>query len=93
MRVIMAEFKEESEESVRVMRQHREISDFLKKRLPKMSETPGPEAQEEIKTFASSLRKHHEKEEKIPFPLAIRAHQRAKARKEKLSVSIKDGFD
>lgn len=75
MRVIMWEFKKESEESISIMRYHREISAFLKQRLLKLPELHGNAALREIQIFVNDLRRHHAEEEKATFPLALKADE------------------
>jgi SMC interacting uncharacterized protein involved in chromosome segregation len=75
MRVIMWEFKKESEQSISVMRYHREISDFLKHKLQKLSQLPDAVALREVQIFINDVRKHHAEEEKVAFPLALKADE------------------
>ena len=60
----------ESEESVRVLQEHRNIVHFFNNMLPKL-QSGGPEsAMLQLKEFLSFLEKHHEKEQMVVFPLA-----------------------
>jgi hemerythrin-like domain-containing protein len=71
MRVIMKNAKSESEESVRIMQEHRWVSEFLERRLNDLHEIPPAQAQAEIHKFLSDLRKHFQEEENMVFPLAL----------------------
>ena len=73
MRVIMWEYKDDSEASVSIMRYHREILAFLKHRLPVLLQMPDRVARREILVFVNDVRKHHKEEEKVVFPLALKA--------------------
>lgn len=73
MRVIMWEFKQQSDESVSIMRYHRDIADFFKYRHPKLSGLPEQVARREMRIFVDELKKHHAEEEKTVFPLALKA--------------------
>ena len=73
MRPIMWEFKEKSEESIIILRYHRELVDFLEHRLPKLTSLPENVARREVGIFVKELRKHHEEEEETLFPLALKA--------------------
>lgn len=73
MRVIMKDAKSESKESVRIMQEHRWVSEFLERRLDALQGIPPREAQAEIHKFLSDLLEHFREEESIVFPLAIKA--------------------
>lgn len=51
MRVIMWEYRQQSEQSVSTMRQHVDIADFLKRRLPNLTTLPDPVARREDPNF------------------------------------------
>ena len=74
MRPIMWEFKEKSEESIIILRYHREIVDFLERRLPNLAALPEKVARREVGIFVKALRKHHREEEQTLFPLAAKAN-------------------
>jgi hypothetical protein len=74
MRPIMWEFKEKSEESIIILRYHRELEDFFEHRLPKLTSLPENVARREVGIFVKELRKHHQEEEKTLFPLALKAN-------------------
>lgn len=74
MRPIMWEFKDKSEESIIILRYHREIVDFLERRLPNLARLPEQVARREVGIFVKELRKHHQEEEKTLFPLALKAN-------------------
>lgn len=73
MRPIMWEFKDESEESIIILRHHREIVDFLERRLPNLTTLPEKVARREVGIFVKEFREHHRAEEKTVFPLALKA--------------------
>jgi hemerythrin len=70
MRVIMEKAKDQSEQSIKVMQEHRWIMDFLNKRIPQLEKSQ--EDGVEIKRFVDNLTKHFIEEEEIVFPLALR---------------------
>jgi hypothetical protein len=74
MRPIMWELKDKSEESIIILRYHREIVEFLERRLPKLATLPEHLARREVGIFVKELRKHHQEEEKTLFPLALKAN-------------------
>jgi hypothetical protein len=74
MRPIMWEFKDKSEESIIILRYHRELVDFLEHKLPKLTSLPEHVARREVRIFVGELRKHHQEEEKTLFPLALKAN-------------------
>ena len=73
MRPIMWEFKDKSEESIIILRYHRDLVDFLEHRLPNLTSLPDRVARREVGIFVKELRKHHLEEEKTLFPLALKA--------------------
>jgi iron-sulfur cluster repair protein YtfE (RIC family) len=80
MRPIMWESKSKSEESIIVLRYHRELVDFLDHRLPNLEALPERVARREVGIFAKELRKHHQEEEKTVFPLALKSNSRYEKR-------------
>ena len=80
MRPIMWEYKDKAEESIVVLRHHREVVDFLDHRLPKLTTLPEQVARREVRIFAKELRRHHREEEETVFPLALRASSRYEKR-------------
>jgi len=73
MRPIMWEFKDKSEESIIILRYHKDLVDFLEHRLPNLSTLPDEVARREVGIFVKELRKHYVEEEKTLFPLALKA--------------------
>lgn len=90
MRVIMWEFKGESEKSISIMRYHREISAFLEHRLRMLSQLSDTVALREIQIFLNDVRKHHAEEEKDVFPLALKANGLHEKRT-RLERAVKEG--
>jgi hypothetical protein len=74
MRPIMWEFKDKSEDSIIILRYHREIVDFLERRLPNLATLPEHVARREVGIFVKGLKRHHQEEEKTLFPLALKAN-------------------
>jgi hemerythrin-like domain-containing protein len=74
MRPIMWEVKDKSEDSIIILRYHRELVDFLDHRLPRLTSLPDNVARREVGIFVKELRKHHQEEEKTLFPLALKAN-------------------
>jgi iron-sulfur cluster repair protein YtfE (RIC family) len=72
MRVIIQKAKEQSEQSIKVMQGHKEIIDFLEKRISQL-EGSSQDIAEEVNTFGDEMRKHFLEEEEIVFPLALKA--------------------
>jgi iron-sulfur cluster repair protein YtfE (RIC family) len=72
IQIIADNAKPELEESAEIMRYHRRIEEFLKDKLPHLSELPPSRAKEEVRDFTSELKKHQKEEEEISFPLALR---------------------
>jgi hemerythrin superfamily protein len=76
MRPIMWEYKDKAEDSIIVLRYHRELVDFLEHKLPNLATLPEQVARREVGIFVKELRKHHLEEEKILFPLALKANSK-----------------
>ena len=90
MRVIMQNAKDESSESIRIMQEHNWVLDFFKNKLTSIenrktstyleSQAEGEEEEYNIQTrnelneFVANLKSHFLEEEKIVFPLALRAN-------------------
>jgi hemerythrin superfamily protein len=74
MRPIMWELRDKSEESIIILRYHRELVDFLERKLPNLASLPEQVARREVGIFVKELRKHHQEEEKTLFPLALKAN-------------------
>jgi hypothetical protein len=70
MRVIMEKAKDQSEQSIKIMQEHRWIIEFLDKRIPQLEKSQ--EAGGEIKGFVDNLTKHFLEEEEIVFLLTLR---------------------
>ena len=68
-RVIVAESKNGENQSIFVLRDHRRITEFLQEKLPRLHELPVAKSRMEIREFVNELKRHHEAEEKIVFPL------------------------
>jgi iron-sulfur cluster repair protein YtfE (RIC family) len=60
----------ESEQSVKVMQEHKGILDVLEKKISQF-EGFSQEVTEEIKTFDDDMRRHFSEEEEIVFPLVL----------------------
>jgi len=76
IRVIADNSKDDLESSAEVMQYHRRIEEFLKDKLPHLSELSPSRAKQEIKDFVLELQKHHKEEEEVTFPVALRAAKR-----------------
>jgi iron-sulfur cluster repair protein YtfE (RIC family) len=76
MRPIMWEYKNKAEDSIIVLRYHRELVDFLEHKLPNLATLPEQVARREVGIFVKELRKHHQEEEKMLFPLALKANSK-----------------
>jgi hypothetical protein len=76
MRPIMWEFKDKAEDSIIVLRYHRELVDFLEHKLDSLATLPEQVARREVGIFVKELRKHHQEEEKTLFPLALKANSK-----------------
>ncbi|MDG6995429.1 MAG: hemerythrin domain-containing protein [Nitrososphaerota archaeon] len=68
-RVIVAESQKGENESIFVLRDHRRITEFLQEKLPHLHELPATKSRIEIREFVNELKRHHEAEERIVFPL------------------------
>jgi len=73
MRVVLKDAKSESADSVRIMQEHRWVSEFLERRLNDLPQVSSKEAGSEIEKFIVDLRHHFDEEEQIVFPLALKA--------------------
>lgn len=81
MRVIMQKAKEESVDSIKIMQEHNWVVDFLKHDFEKIYNSVHKQDQQqlqqiaknEINKFVINLRNHFLEEERIVFPLALRA--------------------
>jgi hemerythrin len=69
---IIMENAKESEQSVKVMQEHRGIIDLLEKKISQF-EASSQEIAQEIKKFGDDMRKHFSEEEEIVFPLVLKA--------------------
>lgn len=69
MRVVMQKNKSRNQRSVAIAREHRDIVDFLKHRLPALGKSP-EEAGPRIMEFVKAMRNHLAEEEAVEFPLA-----------------------
>jgi hemerythrin len=74
MRPIMWEVEDKSEDSIIILRYHRELVDFLEHKLSTLTSLPENVARREVVIFVKGLRKHHQEEEKTLFPLALKAN-------------------
>jgi hemerythrin-like domain-containing protein len=72
MRVIMQKAREQSEQSIKILQEHKEIIDFLEKRIPQL-EGSSQDVTKEVNIFGDEMRKHFSEEEEIVFPLALKA--------------------
>jgi hypothetical protein len=75
MRVIMWEFKDDSGDSIIVLRYHRKIVEFFERTLPSLATLPEKVGRREVGIFVKELRQHHQREEETVFPLAIKANR------------------
>lgn len=73
MRVIMQKAKEQSEQSIQVMQEHKQIIEFLDKTIPQLKNSSPAQSAEKIQKFAEDSVKHFSEEEEIVFPLALKA--------------------
>ena len=74
MRVIMQKAEDQSEQSIKVMQEHRQIIEFLDKTVSQLKNFPQEESAKKIKKFVEVSIKHFsEEEEEIVFPLALKA--------------------
>lgn len=72
MRIIMQKAKEQSEQSIKILQEHKGIIDFLEKRIPQLEDSP-QDIVDDISKFGDEARKHFLEEEEIVFPLALKA--------------------
>lgn len=80
MRPIMWEYKNKAEDSIIVLRYHRELVDFFDHKLPNLATLPEQVARREVGIFVKELRKHHLEEERTVFPLALKADSKYEKR-------------
>ena len=80
MRPIMWEYKSKAEDSIIVLRYHRELVDFFDHKLPNLATLPEQMARREVGIFVKELRKHHLEEERTVFPLALKADSKYEKR-------------
>jgi hemerythrin len=73
MRVIMQKAKEQSEQSIKVMQEHKQIIEFLDKTISQLKTFSQEESAKKIKKFVEDSIKHFSEEEEIVFPLALKA--------------------
>ena len=73
MRVIMQKAKDHSEQSIRVMQEHKQIIEFLDKTISQLKTFSQEESAKKIKKFVEDSIKHFSEEEEIVFPLALKA--------------------
>lgn len=73
MRVIMHKAKDHSEQSIKVMQEHRQIIEFLDKTISKLKDFSQEESTKRIKKFVEDSIKHFSEEEEIVYPLALKA--------------------
>ncbi len=73
MRVIMQKSKDQSEPSIKVMQEHRQIIEFLDKTISQLQNFPQEESAKKIRKFVEDSIKHFSEEEEIVFPLALKA--------------------
>ena len=71
IRIIMENAKE-SEQSVKVMQEHRGVIDLLENKISQFEDS-SQEVAEQIKTFGDDMRRHFSDEEEITFPLVLKA--------------------
>ena len=73
MRVIMQKAKDHSEQSIKVMQEHKQIIEFLDKTVSQLKSFSQEESAKKIKKFVEDSIKHFSEEEEIVFPLALKA--------------------
>ncbi len=73
MRVITQKAKDHSEQSIRVIQEHRQIIEFLDKTVSQLKDFLQEESTEKIKKFVEDSVKHFSEEEEIVYPLALKA--------------------
>jgi len=72
MRIIMQKAKEQSEQSIKILQEHKDIINFLEKTILQL-EGSQQDIAEDITKFGDEMRKHFLEEEEIVFPLALKA--------------------
>jgi hemerythrin len=73
IRVIMQKAKDHSEQSIKVMQEHKQIIEFLDKTISQLKTFSQEESAKKIKKFVEDSIKHFSEEEEIVFPLALKA--------------------
>ncbi len=73
MRVVMQKNKSRAQRSVAIEREHRDIADFLKRKLPELGSMPPNEARRSVISFVRLTRRHLREEEGVPFSIAAAA--------------------
>lgn len=73
LRVIMQKAKDRSEQSIKVMQEHRQIIEFLDKTVSQLKAFSQEESVKKIKKFVDGSTKHFSEEEEIVFPIALKA--------------------
>jgi iron-sulfur cluster repair protein YtfE (RIC family) len=73
MRVIMQKAKDHSEQSIKVMQEHKLIIEFLDKTISQLKTFSQQESAKKIKKFVDDSIQHFSEEEEIVFPLALKA--------------------
>lgn len=73
MRVIMQKAKDQSEQSIKVLQEHKQIIEFLDKTVSQLKDFSQEESAEKIKKFVQDSIKHFSEEEEIVYPLALKA--------------------
>jgi hemerythrin-like domain-containing protein len=68
----MQKAKEQSEQSIKVLQEHKEIMNFLEKRISQL-EGSSQDITEEVNAFGDEMRKHFSEEGEVVFPLALKA--------------------
>lgn len=73
MRVIMQKAKDHSEQSIKVVQEHKQLIEFLDKTVSQLKTFSQEESAKKIKKFVEDSIKHFSEEEEIVFPLALKA--------------------
>jgi primosomal protein N'' len=73
MRVIMEKAKDQSEQSIKIMQEHKQIIEFLDKTVSKLKDFSQEQSTKKIKRFVEDSIKHFSEEEEIVYPLALKA--------------------
>jgi iron-sulfur cluster repair protein YtfE (RIC family) len=73
IRVIMQKAKDHSEQSIKVMQEHKLIIEFLDKTISQLKTFSQQESAKKIKKFVDDSIQHFSEEEEIVFPLALKA--------------------